>query len=84
VLKFGFSLEPEIAPVLLTLVLFVSLFFFVAVSAVLSFEDAVIVLPTASVDGECNTPPPYGFGGLVLIYYFLSIFFYWVNCVSLN
>jgi len=83
VLKFGFSLEPEIAPVLLTLVLFVSLFFFVAVSAVLSFEDAVIVLPTASVDGECNTPP-YGFGGLVLIYYFLSIFFYWVNCVSLN
>jgi len=53
----GSLVESEIAPVSFTLVLFVSLFCFVAVSAVLLLEDAVVLL-TASVDGECNTPPP--------------------------
>ena len=67
VFKFVFSLESEIAPVPFALVLlFVSLFCFWAVSTALSFEDVVVVLLTASVDGECNTPPPYSFRGLVL------------------
>ena len=69
VAKLGFLLESEIAPVSFALVLLLILLFcLLAVLAALSFEDVVVVLSTASVDGECNTPPPYGLGSLVLTY----------------